>query len=326
MVEDMVESLEEFGSGDLVPPESGSPSADSGFDDGIRVANDPVEPFRTQIRSGDVVMFLVNSEIWELMHPFGHEMLINTNGRYLRPDVRVELQGLKPDKMYSVRARIGTISPTKLAFRRGRWDYTTETAQELSIVYEHPESPKLGQYWLDAFIVFDSIKVYSQANLEEESAATKLVLDTRRKYQLAIEVEELQGATHHFEFEQLQFISVTAWHSAHVKKFKVKPHQYANPTRMKPVDEVDAAIGSRSAPPVFRVVNHEVSNELNPNAINILCKPPASTSSSRIHKIGIIEDSGSAPVSSAPTRRETEQAVRLLNNDQSLDFEDDFLS
>ena len=55
---------------------------------------------------------------------------------------------------------------------------------------------------------------------------------------------------------------------------------------MKPVDEVDAAIGSRSAPPVFRVVNHEVSNELNPNAINILCKPPASTSSSRIHKIG----------------------------------------
>lgn len=71
VVEDLEESLDEVGANDLAPPESESPPADSGFDDGIRVANDAVEPFRTQIRSGDVEMFLVNSEIWELMHPFG---------------------------------------------------------------------------------------------------------------------------------------------------------------------------------------------------------------------------------------------------------------
>lgn len=56
----------------------------------------------------------------------------------------------------------------------------------------------------------------------------RLVLEPRRKYQVIIELEEaLGGELQHFEFEQLQFISVTAWHSAAVKNYKVKPHQYA---------------------------------------------------------------------------------------------------
>lgn len=59
-------------------------------------------------------------------------MLINTSGRYMRPDVRVEVRGLQPEKLYHLRVRISAISPIKMSFRRGRWEYSTNEGGSLS--------------------------------------------------------------------------------------------------------------------------------------------------------------------------------------------------
>ncbi|XP_022664722.1 T-box protein 1-like [Varroa jacobsoni] len=321
------------GAGDCVVTVDKTEESDSGVDDSVQVSGDQqplCQQFRMHIREANVDMWLLNSEVWELLHPFGHEMLINTSGRYMRPDVRVEVRGLQPEKLYHLRVRISAISPIKMSFRRGRWEYSTnEAAADISVVHEHPDSPRSGQFWLDSFIIFDAIKLYSTSASDtptEGGDGSRLVLEPRRKYQVIIELEEaLGGELHHFEFEQLQFISVTAWHSAAVKNYKVKPHQYANPTRTRPVDEVDAALGARAVPPTFQVLDERgqvVRGALNPHAVNILCKPPQAHGSARVHKLGIIHDAGisaaggdgsSAPALSAPSGHETQRALRLLH-------------
>ncbi|OQR75511.1 brachyury protein-like [Tropilaelaps mercedesae] len=324
---------ESAGGGQHVVAVDKTEETDSGFDDGTQSGTDKqplCQQFRMHIREGNVDMWLLNSEVWELLHPFGHEMLINTSGRYMRPDVRVEVRGLQPEKLYHLRVRISAISPIKMSFRRGRWEYSTnEAAADISVVHEHPDSPRSGQFWLDSFIIFDAIKLYSTSACDtptEGGDGGRLVLEPRRKYQVIIELEEaLGGELHHFEFEQLQFISVTAWHSAAVKNYKVKPHQYANPTRTRPVDEVDAALGARAVPPTFQVLDERgqvVRGALNPHAVNILCKPPQAHGSARVHKLGIIHDAGisstggdggTTPTLSAPSGHETQRALRLLH-------------
>lgn len=62
------------GAGDCVVTVDKTEESDSGVDDSVQVSGDQqplCQQFRMHIREANVDMWLLNSEVWELLHPFG---------------------------------------------------------------------------------------------------------------------------------------------------------------------------------------------------------------------------------------------------------------
>nr|WCC58475.1 brachyury 3 [Dynamena pumila] len=172
---------------------------------------------------------LDDKDLWESFHRLSNEMIVTKNGRRMFPVLKVSVQGLDPNSMYSIMLDFVPVDDHRWKFVNGEWSRGGKPEQSPnSRVYKHPDSPNFGTHWMKNPILFSKVKLTNKENNNNQV----IMLNSLHKYEPRIHVikvgaKESEKAMSTYSFEETVFIAVTAYQNEEITSLKIKYNPFA---------------------------------------------------------------------------------------------------
>ncbi|XP_038071513.1 uncharacterized protein LOC119740315 [Patiria miniata] len=207
---------------------------------------------------------LENSKLWKMFNKCGTEMIVNRIGRRMFPCVVITMLGMDPTTLYRVQMELDASDRRRYKFINGKWVPVGKAdAEPPNKLFEHPDSPSLGAFWMQDRVSFAKLKITNN----KETGGTNTVLHSMHRYTPRIIITQLRcssanvrgiaapcsdpnlptegGVPHYrqlpaavggsrpscFEFEETAFIAVTAYHSEQITQLKIQNNPFAKAFR-----------------------------------------------------------------------------------------------
>ncbi|KAG1650402.1 T-box transcription factor TBX18 [Nymphon striatum] len=194
-----------------------------------------------------VSLELYNSALWEQFHELGTEMIITKAGRRMFPSLKLKISGLNPEATYTILVEMALIDDKRYRYlyHSSQWVIAGQGDPPLTEYncYVHPDSPATGEFWLkqkEGLISFDKLKL---TNNKHPGIRGQISLHSMHKYQPIIHVIEMASHTSDsllplsisrsnspsisFNFQQVNFITVTAYQNQQITHLKITSNPFA---------------------------------------------------------------------------------------------------
>ncbi|XP_057209721.1 MAX gene-associated protein [Triplophysa rosa] len=172
----------------------------------------------------DVV--LENESVWSRFHSVGTEMIITEQGRRMFPWCRFRLAGLHPKRCYSLLMDVVPADDYRHRWNGEMWE--TDGAGEPRVPgepYFHPDSPALGQRWMDGPVSFYKVKLTHDTVDQDGCVALRpmhryqprLHIVPHHQWAVSLQDPDVQM----FTFTNTEFYAVTSFQNPKIKQLKI---------------------------------------------------------------------------------------------------------
>ncbi|XP_076867778.1 T-box transcription factor TBX6L isoform X2 [Brachyhypopomus gauderio] len=185
-----------------------------------------------ELTSLSVHVSLHGRDLWDKFNNIGTEMLITKTGRRMFPSCKVTVTGLNPRVKYVVMMDMVPFDDNKYKWSMNRWE--TSGAGEPRLpdrFFIHPDSPALGERWMQYPISFHKLKLTNNAL---NSNGLHIVLHSMHKYQPRLHIVQSPdpggaycGGYLRFTLPEAAFIAVTAYQNHEITKLKINYNPFA---------------------------------------------------------------------------------------------------
>ncbi|KAL6463848.1 hypothetical protein MHYP_G00282390 [Metynnis hypsauchen] len=184
-----------------------------------------------ELTSLPVHVALEGRELWDKFSSTGTEMLITKTGRRMFPSCKVTVTGLNPKVKYVVMMDMVPFDKNKYKWNRDHWELSSTSEPHLSSrFFIHPDSPALGERWMQYPISFHKLKLTNNTL----NSNGLVILHSMHKYQPRLHIVQAPdpcraqpGAYLRFTFPEAAFIAVTAYQNHEITKLKIDNNPFA---------------------------------------------------------------------------------------------------
>uniref|UniRef100_A0A3B4BYE4 T-box domain-containing protein n=1 Tax=Pygocentrus nattereri TaxID=42514 RepID=A0A3B4BYE4_PYGNA len=184
-----------------------------------------------ELTSLPVHVALEGRELWDKFSNIGTEMLITKTGRRMFPSCKVTVTGLNPKVKYVVMMDMVPFDNNKYKWNRDHWELSGKSEPHLSSrFFIHPDSPALGERWMQYPISFHKLKLTNNTL----NSNGLVILHSMHKYQPRLHIVQAPdpcraqpGAYLRFTFPEAAFIAVTAYQNHEITKLKIDNNPFA---------------------------------------------------------------------------------------------------
>ncbi|XP_072516283.1 T-box transcription factor TBX6L [Salminus brasiliensis] len=184
-----------------------------------------------ELTSLPVHVALEGRELWDKFSGIGTEMLITKTGRRMFPSCKVTVTGLNPKVKYVVMMDMVPFDNNKYKWSRDHWELSGTSEPRLpSRFFIHPDSPAMGERWMQYPISFHKLKLTNNTL----NSNGLVVLHSMHKYQPRLHIVQAPdpcraqpGAYLRFTFPEAAFIAVTAYQNQEITKLKIDNNPFA---------------------------------------------------------------------------------------------------
>ncbi|XP_048063910.1 MAX gene-associated protein [Megalobrama amblycephala] len=181
------------------------------------------------VQNGSIDVTLENESVWSRFHSLGTEMILTEQGRRMFPCCRFRLSGLDPHLRYFLIMDFTPLDDFRHRWNGKTWerDGTAEPHPRSPECF-HPDSPALGQHWMDGPVSFYKVKL-THSSLERDAG---VLLYPMCRYQPRLFVVPvsvcpersvpLEGpGVHMFTFPLTEFYAVTSYQNPQITRLKI---------------------------------------------------------------------------------------------------------
>lgn len=189
---------------------------------------------------------LVNVNLWQQFHQHQTEMIITKSGRRMFPSVQLSVSGLQKRETYYVLLEVALASNQRHKYcgyenenrnsNMGGWSLAGPADPQHNFdrrIYMHPDSPAIGDHWMDNPIHFNRLKLTNNVN----DKSNNVILASMHKYVPKIWIIRCSNAASlnelfsnpaaSFIFKETEFIAVTAYQNENITKLKIDHNPFA---------------------------------------------------------------------------------------------------
>ncbi|CAI2350200.1 unnamed protein product [Caenorhabditis sp. 36 PRJEB53466] len=196
--------------------------------------------------SGSIVVRLRYLNIWNGLNAVGHEMVVDNTGRELLPKLQYKVEGLDPNKMYTMHVHFDRTNRGLMRFENGVWNQMVEPVKDVpeqtNVIALGTES---GADWLRNGVNVNKLRIFnapyrgvkvSKEVLEQdavkvaEKKVDKINVTPRCRYVPVLKIFELVGAhnifRHTAKFDEATFVAVKEYKNDKMKTMKLSRDIY----------------------------------------------------------------------------------------------------
>lgn len=198
----------------------------------IAVTKSPTQENHT---SCDIKVTLENESVWRRFHSLGTEMILTKQGRRMFPCCRFRLSGLDLQRKYFLVMDIMPLDEFTHKWNGKTWEpVALDVPHVPGQICVHPDSPALGQQWMDSPVSFYKVKLASDS-IDQEGC---VLLHPMHRYQPRLHVipvdPDSEGTVSLcspnvkiFRFPQTEFYAVTSYQNAQITQLKIDCNPFA---------------------------------------------------------------------------------------------------
>ncbi|KAI5611254.1 MAXprotein-associated protein-like [Silurus asotus] len=185
--------------------------------------------------SSNVQVTLENESVWSRFHSLGTEMILTKQGRRMFPCCRFRLSGLDLQKKYFLVMEIMPLDDFTHKWNGKKWEpVAVDVPNVLAQISVHPESPALGQQWMDSPVSFYKVKLTSDSMDQEDC----MLLRPMRRYLPRLHIVPVNPESEKtvalngpnvkiFSFPQTEFYAVTSYQNPQITQLKIDCNPFA---------------------------------------------------------------------------------------------------
>lgn len=188
--------------------------------------------------SSDIRVTLENESVWSRFHSLGTEMILTKQGRRMFPCCRFRLSGLDPQWKYFLVMDIVSLDDFTHKWNGKTWEPVavdvSHVPHMLGQICVHPESPALGQQWMDNPVSFYKVKLTSDS-IDQEGC---VLLRPMHRYQPRLHIVPVDPDSERtilldgpnaklFSFPQTEFYAVTSYQNPKITQLKIDCNPFA---------------------------------------------------------------------------------------------------
>lgn len=177
---------------------------------------------------------LDNNSMWNEFFRCQTEMIVTKQGSRMFPYCRFHISGLQPSRKYFLIMDILPVDSSCYKWTGKSWQVAGKALCDLkSRPFAHPESPSMGQHWMQSPVSFYKLKLTSNISDQEGN----FVLHPMQRYMPRLHVvqtdkaaEDLKINGHNdvtFTFPQTEFMAVTTYQNSQFAQLKVDYNPFA---------------------------------------------------------------------------------------------------
>lgn len=180
-----------------------------------------------------IQMELEDKDLWISFSNLVNEMILTKAGRRTFPLIKIKLNNLEENSLYTVQVEFRYADNFKYRFVNGEWRTSarTEKVSPLAILYEHPDSPNFGHHWVKESVAFAKLKLTNNENTKQSDS---VFLRSLNKYEPVVHLyrhdkKNVDDKVLVFSkaFKETQFIAVTAYQNELITGLKIKHNPFA---------------------------------------------------------------------------------------------------
>ncbi|XP_056620935.1 MAX gene-associated protein isoform X2 [Triplophysa dalaica] len=173
-----------------------------------------------------IEVVLENESVWSRFHSVGTEMIITEQGRRMFPWCRFRLAGLHPKRCYSLLMDVVPADDFRHRWNGEMWE--TDGPGEPRVPGQpcfHPDSPALGQRWMDGPVSFYKVKLTHDTVDQDGCVALRPMhryqprLHILPRHQCAVSLQDPDVQM--FTFTNTEFYAVTTFQNPKIKQLKI---------------------------------------------------------------------------------------------------------
>ncbi|XP_027005297.2 uncharacterized protein magl isoform X2 [Tachysurus fulvidraco] len=185
--------------------------------------------------NGDVKVTLENESVWSRFHELGTEMILTKQGRRMFPCCRFKLSGLDPQRKYFLVMDIMALDDFTYKWNGKTWEpVVLDESHVLGQICVHPESPALGQQWMDSTVSFYKVKL-SNDSMDQEGCVRLHPMHRYLPRLCIVPFDPNSGGTialdspkvKIFSFPQTAFYAVTSYQNPRITQLKIDCNPFA---------------------------------------------------------------------------------------------------
>ncbi|KAK3542258.1 hypothetical protein QTP86_021449 [Hemibagrus guttatus] len=185
--------------------------------------------------SSGIKVTLENESVWSRFHSLGTEMILTKQGRRMFPCCRFRLSGLDPQRKYFLVMDIMPLDDFTYKWNGKSWEpVAVDEPHVLGQICIHPESPALGQQWMDSPVSFYKVKLTNDSTDQEGC----VLLRPMHRYLPRLRIVPFDpdsGGTivldspkvKIFSFPQTEFYAVTGYQNPQITQLKIDCNPFA---------------------------------------------------------------------------------------------------
>lgn len=188
--------------------------------------------------SRDIKVTLENESVWSRFHGLGTEMILTKQGRRMFPCCRFRLSGLDPQKKYFLLMEIMPLDDFTHRWNGKTWEPVAldipHVPLALGQMCVHPESPALGQQWMDSPVSFYKVKLTSDSTDQEGCVLLRPMHRYRPQLHVVPVDADSEGtislgrpSVKIFTFPQTEFYAVTSYQNPQITQLKIDCNPFA---------------------------------------------------------------------------------------------------
>lgn len=171
---------------------------------------------------------LDNNSMWNEFFRSKTEMILTKHGSRMFPSCRFRISGLHPSKKYSLIMDIQPLDNSRYKWTGKSWQVAGKAERHVkSQPFAHPESPSMGQHWMQNPVSFYKLKLTNDISDQEGNT----ILHPMHRYLPRLHVVQTDKAAKDiklngpsvvtFTFPQTEFMAVTAYQNSRFSQLKV---------------------------------------------------------------------------------------------------------
>ncbi|XP_008275306.1 MAX dimerization protein MGA a isoform X2 [Stegastes partitus] len=177
---------------------------------------------------------LDNNSMWNEFYRCRTEMILNKQGSRMFPYCRFRIAGLQPSKKYTLIMDIQPLDNSCYKWTGNSWQIAGKAESPIkSQPFAHPESPAMGQHWMQSPVSFYRLKLTNNGSDQEGNT----ILHPMHRYLPRLHVVQTDRAAKDvklngpsvltFTFPQTEFMAVTAYQNTRFAQLKVDYNPFA---------------------------------------------------------------------------------------------------
>ncbi|MCJ8743742.1 hypothetical protein PDJAM_G00097680 [Pangasius djambal] len=185
--------------------------------------------------SSDIKVTLENESVWSRFHSLGTEMILTRQGRRMFPCCRFRLSGLDLQRKYFLVMDIMPLDDFTHKWNGKTWEpVAVDEPHVLGQICVHPDSPALGQQWMDSPVSFYKVKLTSDSMDQEGCVLLRpmhrylprlhvVPVDPHSERTIALDSPNVKV----FTFPQTEFYAVTSYQNPRITQLKIDCNPFA---------------------------------------------------------------------------------------------------
>lgn len=177
---------------------------------------------------------LDNNSMWNECFRCRTEMILTKQGSRMFPYCRFRISGLQPCKKYALVMDIQPLDNSQYRWTGESWQESRKAECQIKTSpFIHPESPAMGQHWMQSPVSFYKLKLTNNTSDQEGN----VILHPLHRYLPRLHLVETDKAVKDirlnssnvltFSFPQTEFITVTTYQNPQFAQLKVNYNPFA---------------------------------------------------------------------------------------------------